>query len=304
MKNIVIKILMMLLVVIGLVLLFYSTDDFDDLEEPEEATRTEVQHVNPELTEGAGQYIGKSIDDWTADFGYPERIYAGDNKYEHYIYQANTAYYDVRVRDDKIGMIYAAGIDADISPFKVNQRAAEIYQGTFIDTEPVIKTEDGEYSFELTEVDMKTQPLIKYGKVFAQVYVDQQTDKVMGVRYMTAPLLVQMLPYTAHLNGKPLERTMNREQSILTQLNERETLAEIINMIRASSDIHQLELYQPVTKELCQRNTPGVSKSKAYDSGEAVNMWLNTERQLILNNRFSRVQAEASDCYAARYLNK
>ena len=41
-----------------------------------------------------------------------------------------------------------------------------------------------QYNFELSDEDIKTQTLIKYGNIYAQVYVDQQSNRIMGIRYL------------------------------------------------------------------------------------------------------------------------
>lgn len=304
MKNLVIKMGIVLLLVIGLLMLFYSTDDFNELEEKENTATREVKPVNPVLTEGAGSYIGKDIDDWTETYGYPERIYAADNKYQHYIYRLADAFYDVRVRERQIGMIYATGVEADIAPLSVNQRAAEIYQGTSINTEPVIRTADGDYHLELSEADMKTQLLIRYGKVYMQVYIDRLSGRVMAARFMTPDMLVQMQPYTAHLNGRPLERTIKKVRPLLQQLNEQETLTAVINMMRANYEVHNLTAAASV-KPLCQSQGAALSSGNGYDAAEVVNDWLNSsDRDMMLNSQYDRIQTAVKGCYAVRYLNE
>lgn len=298
MKTIIFKMLLVLIALLGLFLLFYALGDFNRLEETKQNDQPEERPRNAALTEGPGTYIGESIDSWTAVHGYPDRIYQADNKYQHYIYHDKHAFYDVRVRENQIGMIYATGPEADIEPFTVNQQASDIFRGTSIDTEPSVTSEDGDYHFELTEVDLKTQLLIQYDDVYTQVYIDRETGKVMAARFMSAPLLVQMLPYTAHLNGQPIERTMRIEQSILQEQNAQQTLIEIINMMRANYEIHPLRKIEN-NESLCQQE----NSTTAYDSAEAVNQWLNGhERGMMLNNHYDSIVASVSDCYGVRYI--
>ena len=299
MKNIVIKMLLVLIALIGLFLLFYSLGDFNSLEESEQNNKKEEKPKNSALSSGPGTYVGGPIDEWTEEYGYPERIYQADNKYRHYIYNEKNAFYDVRVRDGQIGMIYATGPAADIEPFKINQQASKVFRGTSIDTEPVVSSEDGDYHFELTEIDLKTQLLAQYDDVYLQVYIDGQTGKVMAARFMTAPLLIQMLPYTAHLNGQPLERTMKIEQSILQEQNAQQTVVEIINMMRANYKLYPLDKIE--NNESCQKN----HSTTAYDSAEAVNQWLNQEqREKMLSNHYDSIVVAVRDCYAVSYRKK
>ena len=52
-----------------------------------------------------------------------------------------------------------------------------------------------QYNFELSDEDIKTQTLIKYGNIYAQVYVDQQSNRIMGIRYLEKELLAFIKPY-------------------------------------------------------------------------------------------------------------
>ena len=49
---------------------------------------------------------------------------------------------------------------------------------------PLFKVNGKQYNFELSDEDIKTQTLIKYGNIYAQVYVDQQSNRIMGIRYL------------------------------------------------------------------------------------------------------------------------
>ena len=45
--------------------------------------------------------------------------------------------------------------------------------------EPNINSSYGDYQIELSERDIKTQLLVKYGDVYAQVLIDSETNEVM-----------------------------------------------------------------------------------------------------------------------------
>ena len=47
----------------------------------------------------------------------------------------------------------------------------------------------------MSDEDLKTQTLIKYGDVYAQIYSDQQTNKILAVRFLDANTLATLQPY-------------------------------------------------------------------------------------------------------------
>ena len=47
----------------------------------------------------------------------------------------------------------------------------------------------------MSDEDMKTQTLIKYGNIYAQVYSDQETNKILAVRFIDADTLTALQPY-------------------------------------------------------------------------------------------------------------
>ena len=42
---------------------------------------------------------------------------------------------------------------------------------------------------------MKTQTLIKFNDVYAQIYIDQQANEIVGVRYLDSEALMAFKPY-------------------------------------------------------------------------------------------------------------
>lgn len=61
--------------------------------------------------------------------------------------------------------------------------------------EPVVESTYGKYQLELSERDIKTQLLIKYGNVYTQVLIDSETNEVMGVQFMDSDVVIENAPF-------------------------------------------------------------------------------------------------------------
>lgn len=254
MKSILIKLLFILLGSIFIFYLFYSPSiKFDILENP---AKDKVSHKQiekridpsvkqPALTEGIGQNIGKPIDVMTRKFGYPKRIYSSNFSYRNFVYKLKDAYYIVGVKDNRIKMIYATGKEADVAPYKILSPSGKMFNGSNIVSEPIISTEDGDYQFQLSEADIKTQALVEYDGLFMQVFIDRFTGKVMAVRYLSPDTLVEMQPYAMSYNGKTIEKKLNDEvhriEEIAINSNEVLTMFELTNTMRQLNKLEPLD---------------------------------------------------------------
>ncbi|MGV2874503.1 CAP-associated domain-containing protein [Macrococcus capreoli] len=255
MKSIFIKLLLIFLMGVFLFYLFYSPSmQFDVLENPAKERVAQDKNIKqsnqnnikrPKLNKGLGVYIGKDIDTFTKRFGYPKRIYDSNFNYKNFIYEFNEQYYIVGVKDKTIVMLYATGKDANTYPFKVGESADDIFNGNAIVSEPIIKTKQGEFQFQLTEVDIKTQTLIQYDNVFVQVYIDRISNKVMALRYINPESLVVMQPYAMSRKGKTIEKTANEathtKDEVAINSNKVLTMFEVTNYMRKINGREPLE---------------------------------------------------------------
>ncbi|MGK0552996.1 CAP-associated domain-containing protein [Macrococcus capreoli] len=255
MKSIFIKLLLIFLMGVFLFYLFYSPSmQFDVLENPAKERVAQDKNIKqsnqnnikrPKLNKGLGVYIDKDIDTFTKRFGYPKRIYDSNFNYKNFIYEFNEQYYIVGVKDKTIVMLYATGKDANTYPFKVGESADDIFNGNAIVSEPIIKTKQGEFQFQLTEVDIKTQTLIQYDNVFVQVYIDRISNKVMALRYINPESLVVMQPYAMSRKGKTIEKTANEathtKDEVAINSNKVLTMFEVTNYMRKINGREPLE---------------------------------------------------------------
>ena len=205
MAKLIIKVLGVIFLVLFLIYLFYSPRlKFDVLENPnktvstnhsEQAPKTHNTSENPSPKEGVGTWIGKDIDDLTDKYGQASRTYPFKGHYMNYVFKKDEQYYIVSTKENKIKSVYATGNNANVAPLKINESASHIFENTSINPDPSIKVNGQSYNFELSDEDIKTQTLIKYGNVYAQVYVDQQSNQIMGIRFLDKEALAFLKPY-------------------------------------------------------------------------------------------------------------
>lgn len=274
MKSILIKLLLIILMGVFLFYLFYSPSlKFDVLENPakEKISNEDIKPSSnntvkrPKLSKGLGVYIGKNIDQFTGKYGYPKRIYDSNFNYKNFVYEFKDQYYILGVSNKKIVMAYATGKNANSYPFKIGQSADNIFNGNAIVSEPIIKTNQAEYQFQLTEVDIKTQTLIQYDDIFVQVYIDRISNKVMAMRYIAPDTLVQMQPYAMSSKGKTIEKTANKEihtkDEVAINSNKVLTMFEITNYMRSINGRQPLETNELIN-HVAQFQVASLNKKK------------------------------------------
>ena len=338
MRNLLIKVIGVLLLITFLIYLFYSPRlKFDVLENPNKKapTKTELikknnnQTENPKPKTGIGTWINNDISLLTKKFGQADRVYAYHDNYKNYVFRENNQYYIVTTKENKIKSVYATGSKAEISPVKINQNASHIFENTSINPEPRIKANGKEYDLELSDEDMKTQMLIKYGDEYAQVYIDQQNNKVVGVRFLDPEALVMFNPYqmTKASDDKTIENN-HKEEPYEQNANQLMTLYEVTNQIRnlkglkpfkVNNDlghIASVNLYESTNnksvefteaalkQQLDDRGVhfKSVGQNVSYDFNDVptlLHSWLNsdTHRSRILNTQYTEMGGDVMDGY-------
>ncbi|MEL0538197.1 CAP domain-containing protein [Staphylococcus debuckii] len=338
MRNLLIKVIGVLLLITFLIYLFYSPRlKFDVLENPNKKAPTKTEQVqknnnqseNPKPKTGIGTWINNDISLLTKKFGQADRVYAYHDNYKNYVFRENNQYYIVTTKENKIKSVYATGSKAEISPVKINQNASHIFENTSINPEPHIKANGKEYDLELSDEDMKTQMLIKYGDEYAQVYIDQQNNKVVGVRFLDPEALVMFNPYqmTKASDDKTIENN-HKEEPYEQNANQLMTLYEVTNQIRnlkglkpfkVNNDlghIASVNLYESTNnksvefteaalkQQLDDRGVhfKSVGQNVGYDFNDVptlLHSWLNsdTHRSRILNTQYTEMGGDVMDGY-------
>lgn len=338
MRNLIIKVIGVLLLITFLIYLFYSPRlKFDVLENPNKKSSTKIEQTqkkgpeteNPKPKSGIGTWVNNDISGLTKKFGQADRVYAYANDYKNYVFRAQNQYYIVTAKNNIIKSVYATGTKADIEPINISEDASSIFENTSINPEPRIKANGKSYDIELSDEDMKTQMLIKYGDVYAQVYIDQQTNKVVGVRFLDANALVMFNPYqmTQTSNEKTV-KNQHKDVPYEQNVNQLMTLYEVTNQIRSLkglkpfkvnndlSHIASVNLYESTNnknveftegalkQQLDDRNIKfeAVGQNVGYDFNDVptlLHSWLNSDihRSRLLNTQYTEMGGDVIDGY-------
>ncbi|MFO7316047.1 MAG: CAP domain-containing protein [Bacilli bacterium] len=342
-----------LIVLFCLAILYYYTSDssyeLKPLEGPNSKSsvipKTEViegdEDALPRPETGLSTYINQNSDLLINEFGEPNRIDQSAFGYEWWVYNNHPETFVMfGVEHGKIVQVYIAGDQLDAAPYKVGQSLDEIYRMTIVEPEITAKIGENVYTFTLTENDMQTRILVKFDGVFAQLYIDPFTEKLIGIRFVNSETLVKHRPYEMTFVGE-LIRVPNLNSYMLQESNQAysKQLFDIINVFRSNEQVptlkwddeasvaameHSEEMY---TENYLSHDSPNYGSLKErlaahsvvydevgenlatayYDAIEAANGWFNSEdhRKLILNDKFTHVGSGVfMNYYTQIFLNK
>lgn len=259
MKNIIIKVVAITILIIVLFYLFYSPKlEFDVLKNPnyshDKADQNYYQEQadkstgNAKLKKGVGTYIHKNIGDVIKDLGQPDRVYKAEHDRKNYVFKNKEHYYLLSTKNNKVSSVFATGNKVNVSPIKIKQDATKLFDGTNIDMEPIIDSTYGKYQIELSERDIKTQLLVKYGNVYAQVLVDSETNEVMGVQFMDSDVVIENAPFSmSKIAKKDQKLKRNDKQNFEAHINKDLSLLEIVNEIRKMKEVKPLKVNDQLT---------------------------------------------------------
>ncbi|ANQ63905.1 CAP-associated domain-containing protein [Staphylococcus equorum] len=340
MKKLIIKIIGVLLLICFLIYLFYSPRlKFDVLENPnkdstkttqnKDAQKTETNAKNPKPEKGVSTWVGQNLDELTDKYGQADRVYPYKNNFKNYVFKQKDKYYLITTKKGIVKSVYATGKDANVNPIKIQDDASHVFEKYSINPEPMISVNGKQYQLELSDSDMKTQALIKFKDIYAQVYIDQQSNEVVAVRYLDSEALAAFKPYQM-LSTKEDKEVKSKYSNITYEQNSNQltTLYEITNEMRKLKDAEPLKVNNQLThiasfnlyeaigtdsveftedalkQQLNEQEVPFVSASQnvGYDFNEVptlIHSWLNSDihRSRMLNSKYNEMGGEVTNGY-------
>ncbi|SCS48337.1 CAP-associated domain-containing protein [Staphylococcus caeli] len=340
MRKLIIKVIGVLLLICFLIYLFYSPRlKFDVLENPNKNTTKTTQNKdfkttdksveNPMPKDGVGTWIGKNFNKLTDTYGQADRVYAYKGNFKNYVFKTRNQYYLVTTKHNIIKSVYATGKDANVNPVKISDSASEVYEKYSINPEPTIKVKGKQYDLELSDSDIKTQTLIKFKNIYAQIYIDQQSNKIVAVRYLDSEALAAFKPYQmlsaekdeevkSQYNDVPYEQNANQLMTLYEITNEMRKLKDA-KPLKINNDIAHIaafNLYEAtgtdsveftedaLTQQLNEQKIPFVATSQnvGYDFNEVptlIHSWLNSDihRSRMLNSKYDEMGGEVTNGY-------
>ncbi len=341
MKIKVLKVVAVLLLVGFLVYLFYSPKlEFDVLENPNQSTTTKKEktpHIkknegeNPKLTRGVGTLMGKPIQHVMDRYGIADRIYSYQKDYKCFVFKDNDRYMLFLTKHNKVKSVYVTGEKSqnETGPIKINETASNLFNSYSINTEPEFTVKNQNYHYELSDKDIKTQSLIQFGNIYAQVFIDQQRNKVIGIRYLDKEALADINPYAQNnSSSKEVDKEDAKDKPSDQNVNQRLTLYELTNEIRKlngrqplkvnqtledvatvdlfnSGDLANTEFTESNLNDLVNKTDlhyQSVSQNVGYNFNDVpslVHSWINSDvhRSRMLSKKYQEMGGEVEQQY-------
>lgn len=293
---------------------------------PQAVPATEIKNdalnVIERPTSGISTYIGKNIEEIMVDFGAPSRIDPSPFKYSWWVYVRDQQFIMFGVQDEIINQVYTNSPIIDVTPYKINQMLEDIYRMTIVENEITVTQDDSTYIFIMNENDMKERVLVAFDEIYAQLYVDQVTNQLAGVRFISGEVLMQHQPYEYQYIGNVVQPNVpsSFEQMEIDTAHASQ-LYNLVNDFRMKQNVGKLlrsPMYDSIARDhseylvtqnlqsnteqeemtisdrLKENNleTKGVEVNIAvdyYDAIEAFHGWINSKshREILLNKKFN-----------------
>ena len=287
--------------------------------------RTEVEELSmylPRPLEGISTYVGKEVELILQQFGAPTRIDPSGFQYDWWIYLKDYQLIMFSVQDNIVTQAYTTSGQHNVAPYSIGQSLEDIYRMTIVESEIAVTVDETIYMFLMDEMDLKTRLLVAFEDVFAQLYIDQDTNKLIGVRFIDGETLVRHKPYEFQYIGEMIQHTVpsSFEQSTI-DLAYANQIYNLVNEFRLLNNVPQL-LLSPILNEsamlhseymaLKDLNMSSEEENKTletrlkennvefkemgenlavnyYDAIEVIHGWMNSKdhRDTLLNERFN-----------------
>lgn len=210
-----------------------------------EPTTEGFEDALPRPKEGLSTLIGKNSKELKEQFGNPIRKDKSIYGYEWWIYNNNSSelvMFGVE-KDGHICQVYTNSNIYDITPYKIGDSLDEVYRKTILNYEITAKIDDNIYTFIMTEEDMKTRILTKFDQIFVQLYLNNEDEKLNGIRFMDSETLIKHRPYEMTFVGK-LITAPTIDSFFINEANEASSkqLIDLTNSFRLQNDLSLLIL--------------------------------------------------------------
>ena len=203
---------------------------------------------------GTGFYIGKEPALLRKAMGEPIRKDPSAYGYEWWVYKSDNQYVQFGVENNRVVTAYAAG-EMDVSPFKIEQPAKDLFQTYDLRMDIIVKNDSGTYRFELSEEDFNMRPIVRVGDIYAQLYIDKFSGTLSSVRYLTKDYLIKQRPYEMVYRGE-LPADPELSNSVWQQIEEgsEKQILDLTNIIREKHNLGMLS-WDPDTAKVAKQHS-------------------------------------------------
>ncbi|WP_240035319.1 CAP domain-containing protein [Neobacillus notoginsengisoli] len=214
-------------------------------EQPAEPNKGSSNYEIPDRPDsGLSTLIGESVHEVEKVLGKPARIDKSSYDYDWYIYNLDlNKYVQVGIADKRAVTVYAIGPDAAVAPFTIGMPLEEIFTSFSIHTNISMEYDGNSYRIELTDTDVNTMPLIQFGDIFAQLYVDKFTSSLSSVRFIDAETLIKQRPYEIAYRGELIEaEPLASEEWHEVEGGVEKQIFDLTNVLRLRHELEPLKL--------------------------------------------------------------
>lgn len=184
--------------------------------------------------EGISTLIGESAMNVIELYGKPDVKYSTVFSYDIWVYNTISNYMAVGVKNGKVSQVYTNSETLNVSPYEMNTPARTIYSSTVLEAEITVELGENIYIFSMSEKDTLNRILVKLDTIYAQLYIDEKAEQLIGIRFLDGETLVENKPYEMQFIGELLEAPSPTSQILLeSQLQNSEQLEDLINVFRA-----------------------------------------------------------------------
>ncbi|MGN8645129.1 CAP domain-containing protein [Gracilibacillus sp. HCP3S3_G5_1] len=245
------KIKMISFIFIVCLIVFISLFYFSQQDEPQVAlyhknpvlTKSEKLHLEEDHTlivqqNAVWKYVNQDIEEFIAVYGEPDRKDSSLYGFDWWIFQKDNYYIQVAVQNETIISIYSNSETLDFHPLVIGQSSEEISDIYQLKEE----IEFDHLRFKLTEEDLKQRPVVRLSEeVFAQLYMDQFTEKLSGLRILNKEGFELLKPYELYYWGE-IKEVDQPDQNQWEEIEEglEQQIFDLTNEIRSLHDLNTL----------------------------------------------------------------
>ncbi|MDX8044906.1 CAP domain-containing protein [Gracilibacillus sp. S3-1-1] len=184
------------------------------------------------------KFVGRKVEEFELLYGEPVRKDTSLYGYDWWIYNDDDVYVQIAVQDDVIISMYSNSDNLDFSPLTIGQEREEIKEIYSLQDE----IEFEHLRFKLTENDLLERPIVQLTEeLFAQLYIDQFTEKLAGIRIVNKEVLELIRPYELFYWGEVKELVEpNKEEWEEVESGLEQQIFDLTNEVRRLYDVGEL----------------------------------------------------------------
>lgn len=298
-----------------------------DIPETEEIQTSQHQTIH------VVHYIGKDLSEVIDDLKMRYEQGPSSYGYEWVIFKDEKKYISVGHVNSQVVTMVIVGENVLEGDFAIGDKYDDIARILPFKNSVIIKNNQGEYRFELTEEERNVRPLVQLTEnVYAQLYFDRFSKTLVAVRFMDEETLIKYRPYRLVYRGDLKKFTSSSQpyQTDIDRMNEKQ-IYDVTNVIRRqyrksklfwsnnlanvafqhSKDMKENQYFDhasPTNGDLEKRlkkgniayTLAGENIATGYLDGiDAVIGWLNSpdHRQALLHDEFTHIGVGAYEKY-------